>query len=73
MPTATQDILKYLISKPRHKLIGCIYFPESDTIFHRASIVSNRDSDGVPADDVKLRTLRLVCSESSNMDGESKA
>ena len=49
---------------------GCIYFPESDTTFHRVCVVSNRDPDAVPQETEKLSTIRLAGSvnNDSNQD-----
>uniref|UniRef100_F6VRK4 Amine oxidase domain-containing protein n=1 Tax=Ciona intestinalis TaxID=7719 RepID=F6VRK4_CIOIN len=52
---------------------GCIYYPESDTIFHRACVFSNYDPDSLPPPDTKLHTIRLAKSASNEENTEEKA
>ncbi|XP_078484452.1 uncharacterized protein LOC100178869 [Ciona intestinalis] len=52
---------------------GCIYYPESDTIFHRACVFSNYDPDSLPSPDTKLHTIRLAKSASTEENTEEKA
>nr|XP_039271749.1 uncharacterized protein LOC120346149 [Styela clava] len=45
---------------PHRDITGCIYFPESDTVFHRACIFSSFDPDSVPRKDEQIPTMRLA-------------
>nr|CAB3262227.1 uncharacterized protein LOC100178869 [Phallusia mammillata] len=57
----------------RHSdVTGCIYYPESSTLFHRAVIFSSHDPDSVPASDVTLSTIKLANGEQPSDAGTEK-
>ncbi|CAK8676575.1 uncharacterized protein LOC143445060 isoform X2 [Clavelina lepadiformis] len=57
---------------PLPDVTGCIFYPESDTIFHRVCVFSTHDPDSIPASDIYLSTIRLVKPDSEELSNEEK-
>lgn len=47
-------------SSPHKDIAGCVYFPESDCVFHRACIFSSFDPDSVPDETERIATMRVA-------------